>query len=289
MGKGSDNIRYAQMKTVEGEYIPEVDIEYPVDDSASRVVKVRYDGREVEALDEHYSYLDDSFSFKIQHLINRIGMRLFLVPMNRLRYGLRIKGRENLKPFRRQFRSGAITVCNHVYRWDLVSVLTATGMHETFFPILADHMRGKDAWFMGYAGGVPVPESRSGMRAFNAAFDTSHERGKWSHVFPEATSWRFYKPVRSFKKGAFTMAYRYGLPVIPCVISYRERTGIYSLWAKDEPLVTLNVGTPIFPDLSKPRKAETERILKETHAQMVSMAGITHNPWPAEWTEAGEL
>ena len=67
------------------------------------------------------------------------------------------------------------------------------------------------------------------------------------------------------------------------MISYRPRTGIYRLFDKPEiPLLTLHVGTPIFPDVTKPRKEETARLLHEAHAQMVSMAGIIDNPWPEE-------
>ena len=78
------------------------------------------------------------------------------------------------------------------------------------------------------------------------------------------------------------MAYKYGMPVVPCVITYRPRTGFYKLTEKpDVPLLTLHIGVPIIPDLTVPRKKEVERILKEAHSQMVKMAGIKKNPWPA--------
>jgi 1-acyl-sn-glycerol-3-phosphate acyltransferase len=78
------------------------------------------------------------------------------------------------------------------------------------------------------------------------------------------------------------MAYRYNLPVIPMVLSYRPRTGIYKWFDKPEiPLVTLHVGEPLFPDLTRNVKEESHRLLLEAHAQMVRMAGIKHNPWPA--------
>ena len=283
MGKGIDNRRYREMEVAEGVFIPDYDVEYPEDNSSDRIVKVRYDGRDVNVFDENYPYLDDSLSFKIQNFINQFLLRIIVVPLNNLRYGVKVKGKENLKPFRKLFKNGAMTVCNHVYRWDLVCVLRAMGIHRTWFPIYAEHLKGKDAWFVRYCGGIPVPETSGGMRPFNAAFDELHKRKQWMHVFPEASSWRFYTPVRSFKKGAFTMAYRYGMPLIPCVISYRKRTGIYKIFDKTgEPLITLNVGTPIIPDTTKPRKDETDRLLHEAHAQMVKMAGITKNPWPAE-------
>lgn len=282
MGKGIDNLRYREMKTEEGVYLPDVDIEYPEDRSDAHIAGVRYNGTEV-ALDETYPYYDGSFRYRFNHFLNRALLRVIVIPVNRVRYGLKIVGKENLKAYKAQLKDGAMTVCNHVYRWDLTCVLDAIGNRNLWFPIYGEHLRGKDAWFMRYLGGVPVPESRSGMRPFDAAFDEFHRRKEWLHVFPEAASWRFYAPIRSFKKGAFTMAYKYGIPVIPFVISYRRRTGIYRLFDKPEvPLLTLHVGTPIFPDVSRPRKEECGRLLREAHAQMVKMAGIVTNPWPSE-------
>ena len=45
--------------------------------------------------------------------------------------------------------------------------------------------------------------------------------------------------------------------------------------------MTVHVGDAIIPDLNRPRKEEVDRMLREAHAQMVKMAGIVKNPWPA--------
>ena len=140
---------------------------------------------------------------------------------------------------------------------------------------------------MGIAGGIPIPEAEAGMSAmkkFNEAFDEFHRRGWWFHIFPEACRWDMYKPLRPFQKGAFTMSYKYDKPLLPCVITYRERKGIFRLFGpKELPLLTVTIGEPIYPDTTQPRKTEVERLRDVAHAQMQEMAGITHNPWPAAW------
>lgn len=282
MGKGIDNERYRQMKTRDGVYIPDIDIEYPVDRSDKHIFPVRYDGRQV-ALDRTFPYqeIGHSLKYRFNQALNHIGLRCLLIPLNRIRYGLRIEGKDKLKKYAAQLKNGALTVCNHIYPWDLTCVLDAIGWRKLWFPIFGEHMRGKDAWFMYYLGGVPIPEETSGMRAFDAVFNEMHEKKQWIHVFPEAASWRFYTPVRTFHKGAFAMAWKYDIPVFPFVISYRRRTGVYKLFDKPNiPLLTLNVGDPVFPDRSKPRKEETDRLLHEAHKQMTDMAGILENPWP---------
>ena len=126
-----------------------------------------------------------------------------------------------------------------------------------------------------------MAETVAGMRKFNEAFDEFHCRGDWILVFPKEVRWNYYKPIRPFRKGAFTMAYKYNVPIIPFVITYRKRTGLYRLFGKQsEPLMTLHVEKPMLPDRTHGRKEEVDRMRIELHAQMERMAGILENPWP---------
>ena len=80
------------------------------------------------------------------------------------------------------------------------------------------------------------------------------------------------------------MSYKYNKPLLPCVITYRERKGIFRLFGpKELPLLTVTIGEPIYPDTTQPRKAEVDRLRDVAHTQMEQMAGIAHNPWPAAW------
>ena len=152
-------------------------------------------------------------------------------------------------------------------------------------PLFAPNFRTKDQFYLRIVGGIPIPAAEAGlsaMKAFNAAFDAYDKEGYWFHIFPEAKRWDWYKPLRPFQKGAFTMAYKYNKPIIPFAVTYRERTGIWRLFGpKDEPLTQVVIGAPIYPDTTKPRAVETERLLKETHATICRLAGIEHNTWPS--------
>ena len=145
----------------------------------------------------------------------------------------------------------------------------------------AQPFRGKDGFLMKNIGGIAIPEKRSGLRAFDKALDELHDRKQWIHIFPESCSWKFYAPLRPFKTGAFNMAYKYALPVIPMVITFRPRTGWRKLFSKDEPLVTIHVGDPIIPNPNTTRKEEVARMRDLAHKTMLDMAGIVSNPWPS--------
>ena len=77
------------------------------------------------------------------------------------------------------------------------------------------------------------------------------------------------------------MAYKYSLPILPMVITFRPRTGWRKLFRKDGPLLTIHVGDPIMPDSNAARKEEVARILDLAHKSMRDMAGIVSNPWPS--------
>jgi 1-acyl-sn-glycerol-3-phosphate acyltransferase len=292
-----ENKRYQDLKVTAGTYVPPVNIAYPEDDPYVGLYQPVYD-RDFPAVDASYPYFDESP--KTRRLIFRC--YAFILPLMgfilRFKYGLRwqIEGEKRWHrcagPVRRWLKQydlshGAITIANHCYRHDCASVLTAIHANRhTRIPMFAPNFRTKDQIFLRMVGGIPIPAPEAGlsaMKAFNAAFDQYNAEGYWFHIFPEAKRWDWYKPLRPFQKGAFTMSYKYNKPILPCAVTYRERTGIWRLLGpKDEPLTQVVIGAPIYPDTTQPRAAETERLLNLTHETICRLAGIEHNTWPSQ-------
>jgi 1-acyl-sn-glycerol-3-phosphate acyltransferase len=281
------NKQYQDLQVQEGVYIPQPALQYPEDNPFERTLfpkKIK----DIE-FDENYPYLDDSRTYRFNLLwAFYIVLHIFLRLKVSIQMGLRIRGRAILKQYKNELKTGAITICNHVYRLDCPCVMFAVkANHHMRVPMFAPNFRTKDGFFMRLAGGVPIPDSTTNMSAlkkFNEAFDEFHRRGWWFHIFPEACRWDMYKPLRPFQKGAFTMSYKYNKPILPLVITFRERKGLYRLFGpKTLPLLTITIGEPILPDTTQPRKIEVERLRSMAHQQMTQMAGITHNPWPAAW------
>ena len=281
------NKQYQELQVEQGVYIPEPALAYPQENPFERTLFPK----QIKHIDfdANYPYIDDSIGNRLNimwgyYLVVHIILRLKL----HIQMGLRIHGKAILKKYKKELSHGAITIANHVYRLDCPCVLLAVNAtHKTRIPMFAPNFRTKDGFFMRMAGGVPIPDSTTNMSAlkkFNEAFDEFHQRGWWFHIFPEACRWDFYKPLRPFQKGAFTMSYKYSKPILPCVITFRERKGIFKLFGKKSlPLLTVTIGEPILPDTNQPRKTEVEHMRNQAHEQMCQMAGITHNPWPASW------
>ncbi|MDR2618193.1 MAG: 1-acyl-sn-glycerol-3-phosphate acyltransferase [Treponema sp.] len=264
-------------------YMPELNMDYPGDPFEHMIPPVK---QTELVLDERYPFLDKSLGFRFRSAAMYLGIFVLVFILSPLRFGLKIRGRDILRKNRRLLKNGALTASNHVQRWDLLFVLQAVRYRRLWFPAWKENLLGPDRFLIRQAGGIPVPEDIHSIRYFNQAFDELNAKHKWFHVFPESARWDYYVPVRPFKKGMFTMAYKYKLPVIPMGFSYRKPHFPYTLLnklrKKNLPLITLTIGEPLLPDSSLPRKEAVQLLRKECHKRIVELAGIEDNPWPAE-------
>jgi 1-acyl-sn-glycerol-3-phosphate acyltransferase len=262
-------------------YVPRLGIVYP--DSPDAHMAGRKGKRIAEpVVDESYPFLDKSWAFRFWSALLYLGIFVLVFILSPVRFGLRIEGRKILKKHRGLLRNGAMTVANHTLRWDLLMVLQAVRFRRLYVPVWKENLAGPDRDLIRLVGGIPVPASIHAMKKFNQAFDELHQKKKWLHVFPEGSKWDYYHYIRPFKKGMFTMAYNYRLPVIPMAFSYRESRGLYRLLKKGYPLITLRIGEPILPDFSKPRREAVSLLRAQVHHRIVELAGLTSNPFPCE-------
>jgi 1-acyl-sn-glycerol-3-phosphate acyltransferase len=260
-------------------YVPQLGLSYPEQLDAHMFEMPEQSDL---VLDETYPFLDKSLGFRIKSALLYLGIFVLVFMISPLRFGLRIEGRRILRKYRSLLKNGALTVSNHMLRWDFLMVLQAVKFRRLWFPAWKKNLTGPDRKLIRLAGGIPVPDSIHVIKYFNQAFDELHARKKWFHVFPEGSNWHYFQPIRPFKKGMFTMAYKYNIPVIPMAFSYRESRGLYKLLKKNYPLITLRIGEPIMPDLSRSRRDAVELLRSQTHRKIVELAGITNNPYPCE-------
>jgi 1-acyl-sn-glycerol-3-phosphate acyltransferase len=268
-------------------YVPQLGIVYPSKPDDHMVeIKVLRDVK----IDEHYPFLDTSFKFKFMRGLMHLGIFTLVFFLSPLRFGLKIEGRNILRKYKQLLKNGAMTVSNHVQRWDFLFVLQALRYRLMYFPVWKEQLNGSDEGFIRLAGGIPVPHEIRVIKYFNQAFDTIHARKKWIHAYPESSRFDYFQPIRPFKKGVFTMAHRYNLPVLPIAISYRAPRFPYtllnaarSLTGKQKlPMITLRIGEPLQFDESLSRREAVQKMRKECHEAVVRLAGISNNPYPAE-------
>ncbi len=262
----------------EGTYIPDMGIEYS--DTPDKPLINPPKIRKID-VEHDYRFLDRTFSGRMQNFLIYLGIFTLVYSLNRIKFGLKIEGRKNLRKNKALLKNGAMTIANHVLRWDFPTVLQAVGHKRIWFPARTSNFETKDAYMIKGAGGIPIPRTISATRHFNEAFDTLVKEKHWLHVFPEGCRWDWYEPIRPFKIGAFKMAYRYKLPIVPMAFSFRKPTGIWKLLGVKHPLVTIRIGEPI--PIEKPegvsRNEYCAMLRDKTHEAVCKLAGIKQNMW----------
>jgi 1-acyl-sn-glycerol-3-phosphate acyltransferase len=268
-------------------YVPDLGIVYPEKPDAHMVEAIEL--REV-TIDENYPFLEKKFSFRFMRWLMHLGIYTIMAVLIFIRYGLKVEGRKNLFKYRKILKNGAMTISNHVNRWDFIFIVLAIRYRKMFFPAWKEHLKGPDVNFIRLAGGIPIPDDISTMKCFNKAFDEIHEKKIWIHAYPESTRFDYFPYIRPFKKGVFSMAHRYNLPVVPLAISFRKShfpftivNHIRRITGRQElPLITLRIGEPVLLDTVLGRKEAVQKLRKDTHEAVIRLAGITDNPYPAE-------
>lgn len=268
-------------------YVPfsNTELNYPLDEPDKHIIGDDTIPSDT-SIDKDYNYVDRSFKFRfISWCLYYLLACIVAFNLETIILGLKINGREYLRKYKKSLKNGAITICNHVLRWDFICILQAIRFERPYVIVWKNLLFGKDSNFVRYVRGIPIPETQSGNMAFMRSLKQLHQEKKWIHVFPEGSNWHFFQPIRPFKPGAFLFAHSFDIPIIPMAISYRKATGIYKLWNKNTPLITLNIGEPIFADKSLNRKASIEKLLQESHKAVCLLAGIKNNPYPASFKE----
>ncbi len=151
--------------------------------------------------------------------------RLILIifpPVFRLLYGWKITGQQNL-----QGVSAAVTLCNHVHTLDCIMMACALAQKQTLFLSLPSNLKKPVAgFFVRLLGGVAVPAGPSEYRLFYRRLAPEFAAGRFLQVYPEGWLVPGCRELREFHPGAFQIALRYDLPVIPCVLRrYRRKHG----------------------------------------------------------------
>lgn len=157
--------------------------------------------------------------------------------------GVRIRGRENLRNL-----SGALTLCNHVHTLDSVLIGIALYPRKVVFPTIPSNL---NTLFPGLLvrllGGVEVPQDVKELQTFFDEMEFLLVKGRIVHFFPEGELIKYYTGLRQFKRGAFLLAAKAHVPLVPMSIVFRNPRGLRRLIRK-KPVMVLNIGKPLYPD-----------------------------------------
>lgn len=170
----------------------------------------------------------------------------------------RYVGRENLRGLK-----AAVLTCNHITKFDCLVVKRGALGHRTWVVAASfNNMNSLLGELMRAGGMLPLNTTPHGMMNFNRMTEEVLKKKKeFLLVYPEASMWWNYKKPRPYKNGAFGLAVKYNVPVVPQFITLREgrRCDGEGL---NEPELTLHILKPICPQPGLDRR-ENIRFLKK--------------------------
>ena len=224
-------------------------------------------------VDEHYRFVNRNVLFRLgSNMLFYLIAWPVLTIASRLVFGLKIIGKKNL----RYIRGGAVTVTNHVHVLDSPMVACTLFPRKPLFASLKSNFEIPVVRrLVRILGGVPIPESPKALGAFMEAMRAQLQRGRIVHFYPEASLWPWYDKLRPFKNGAFHLAVRSGVPVVPMVFTFREPGWLMSRLRK-KPLITLRIGEPEYPvqiGSERSRVMEMRQAVEDSMETMLEGAG----------------
>ena len=102
------------------------------------------------------------------------------------------------------------------------------------------------------------------MEEFVKAVDVILSRGDFILIYPEQSMWWNYKKPKPLKPGAYNLAARNNVPIIPIFITMEDSAKIGEDGFPIQEY-TINIEEPIYPDKSKSKKENTELMKQKNY------------------------
>jgi len=228
--------------------------------------------------DKNYPYVDTSKSFQFKRKLFRIPVSTVAFLAMRIRLGLKIEGKKNLKKNKALLKQGAVSIANHIHMWDYLAVMRAISPVKPYHLSWDKNVNGENGTIIRLNGGVPVPIGNyAATEAYIKQVSKMLEEGGWLHIYPEGSMWEYYAKIRPFLPGAFYFAYRCNKPIVPMAFSYRKPGFIRSKIFKQIAKLTLHIGEPIMPNLELGKHEGILDLAKRSHEAVVKLAGVEDN------------
>ena len=177
-------------------------------------------------------------------------------------------GIENLQ----NIKGGVVITCNHFHPFDsfiMQKVFDRSHRRGRMYRVIRE---GNYTSFPGFYGmlmrncdTLPLSSDPVTMKHFLSATHRALDAGNCLLIYAEQSLWWNYRKPKPLKAGAFDIAVRRSVPVVPCFITFEDT----ELVGEDGfPVLryTPHLGAPIYPDSTLSRRAAAEKMRKENEA-----------------------
>jgi lipopolysaccharide biosynthesis glycosyltransferase len=167
---------------------------------------------------------------------------------------------------------GAVITCNHFHPMDsfiMQRVFDDSGHPKRLYRVIREgnytNFPGFYGFLMRNCNTLPLSSNMQTMKKFLTAVKQVLAEGNCLLIYPEQSMWWNYRKPKPLKTGAFDMAVKNNVPVVPCFITMRDTD---KLGADGFPVqeYTPHLGKPIWPDNSLPKSAAKEKLKQQNEA-----------------------
>ena len=175
-----------------------------------------------------------------------------------------INGIENLE----NVNSGAVITCNHFNPYDSFTIekvfrISGQDKNRKLYKVIREgnytNFPGLYGFFFRNCDTLPLSSNKRTMIEFVKAVDTLLKRGNFILIYPEQSMWWNYRKPKPLKNGAFHIAARSNVPIVPVFITMEDSTIIGEDGFPIQEY-TVNIGKPIYPDENLSERQNTNNM-----------------------------
>ena len=220
---------------------------------------------------ENIDYLRKKMSSKLKRVFaNEVGEKFLdnLLRNNKLIIK-QINGIGNLS----KVDTGAIVTCNHFNPFDCFTIekvfrLSGKIEEKRLYKVIREgnytNFPGLYGFFFRNCDTLPLSSNKRTMVEFMKAVDVLLQKGDFILIYPEQSMWWNYRKPKPLKPGAFKIASRNNVPVIPIFITMQDSENLDDEGFPIQEYI-VNIEEPIYPDMNLSQKENTEILLNKNY------------------------
>ena len=180
-----------------------------------------------------------------------------------------VKGLENLE----NLEEGAILTCNHFNPFDIFTLekvfrMTKHNGNKKLYKVIREgnytNFPGLYGFFFKNCDTLPLSSNKKTMIKFMRAVDEILFRKDFILVYPEQSLWWNYRKPKPLKDGAFKLATRNNVAVLPIFITMQDSEIIGDDGFPIQEYI-VNIEKPIYPDKELSEKENIEKLKNENY------------------------
>lgn len=225
-------------------------------------------------IDENYEYIPKSQAFTlISDFIYYLVAFPVLSIIGKVVYDLKIEGKENIE----NLEGGAITVSNHVLVLDCAMVGLACKMKRIYFTTQVESFKIPFVRkLIKILRAIPLPTEVKNKERLLKELSKLVKTDNLVHFYPEAELQPYCEEIRDFKNGAFNIATKNNVPVVPMVFTFREPSKIRKIF-KHKKDVTLTILEPIKLENTENTREKIQELKIKVQNEMKEVINIKYN------------